>query len=173
MTTPNPTEGPPLVPDYEPHERELLTSLRFFVGEITKLHDRGLIADDAYRTILEESEAHRESIERAGNYRAARANAVRLRSAEPLAALYWAEKAMALDSSTRESREFVIELLRKVGENEQALLICEVAATKFPDLSITPDKIRAEIASTAEIQRLLTDARDAIQILVDFLRHGC
>ncbi len=163
MATPPPTEDPPLVPAYEPKEREKLTCLLFYEGELAKLNDRGLIAQHAYLTILAETIERREAIERTAIYREAMCRALRLKITVPTAAVHYADKARAADPSRRDAWELSVELYRKIKESEKAIALSEEAVARFADFPVKPDMIRAEIATAAEVEGILTQARDALQ----------
>ena len=163
MATSGPTEDPPLVPVYEPKELEELTSLGFFVEEIAKLRDRGLIPVDSYKTIDDESNARRAAIERAGNYRAAIGKVSQIQKSNPRVALAWAERARTIDPLRREAWEAGVDLYRSIGDSENAAVLCEEAVTKFSDFPFHPTKIRAEEAAKISLEGQLFRAREALQ----------
>ncbi|MHC5542676.1 hypothetical protein ACYOEI_31000, partial [Singulisphaera rosea] len=89
-------------PQSTPQEREELASIAYFLGRIDAMRTRGLISGEAHATVVAESNARRDEIERAGRYRAAMANARQLMNWKPVEALAWAGHARALDPANSE-----------------------------------------------------------------------
>ena len=59
-------ELPPIEPDYSAEQREEIGRIDYFLGELRRLRDRGLISPEAFESVEAEKAASRGEVERRG-----------------------------------------------------------------------------------------------------------
>ena len=128
-------DRPELAPILSSKEREELTSIAYFLGQLERMRARALLTEEAYATVVGEAVARREEIERAGRYEAAMARARHIVAANPTDALAWTEQARGIDPGRAEAWEVAIGALERLGRHKEALALCEEGAQRFPALA--------------------------------------
>jgi tetratricopeptide (TPR) repeat protein len=157
-----PNDSSPLEPSLSPTEREERTCLDYFLEQISRLRERGLIPESSFETIRGESGSRREAIERRGLVRAALDHARRLSQDDPRGALSWADRARGIDSSEPEPWVVAIDLCRRLRENDRALELCNDAAGRFSDFPVSPEALRRELEAGL-LEDSVVAARSALE----------
>lgn len=122
-------------PRPDPGRRDELAGLAYFLGEVGRLRERGLIPDESYRTIVNEYSARRDALEQLGRFDEALVNARRLAVIDPRQACHWAEVAREAAPERPEGWFTGVALLRKVGRFDEADRLAEEAARRLPGLA--------------------------------------
>ncbi len=140
-------------PVYTPSELDEMVGLDYLLLRLEEFRNRGLIAAESFQTVIAESQARRQTIERAGGFAAALAQARALAKVEPREALAWAERAREIDPAQVEPWELLVALEWAMDEDDEAILRCEEAARRFPALQSELDRLRGERQGRAEARR--------------------
>jgi hypothetical protein len=123
MGTSGPIEVNKPEPVYSPTERGELAGLAFLLAEVERFRQRGLIPEASHATIVAETQARREAIERRGQYQATLTAARRMSPQAPAAAVVWAERARLSDPSEADGWALEFELRRRLKQDERALAL--------------------------------------------------
>ena len=136
--------------------------LQYLDARLDELRARGLIAADAYATVVAESRARRESIELAGRFRHALNLAQKLARKDPREALQWAEAARELDPGREEAWDLVVTLHWELGDHDDAIASCGLATGRFP-------RFQAELERLTTVRNTLVEeaARQAARARED------
>jgi hypothetical protein len=122
-------------PRLDPQRRDEWTGINFLLDEMDVLRSRGLVVDDAYRTIIEEYSGRRDEIEREVRYALAIGKARSLIFASPMEAVGWAARARELCPDRLDGYALGIEMLGKLKRFDEADRLAEQAAPRFPELA--------------------------------------
>ena len=122
-------------PRLDPRRRDEWTGINFLLGEMDQLRSRGLVVDDAYRTIVEEYSARREGLERDARFADAIFNARELAVISPRESFQWSARAREICPDRPEGYIQGIDLLRKMRRFDEADRLAEEAVRKFPDMA--------------------------------------
>jgi len=145
-------------PAYTEAEREELGHLEYLVARLDELRQRGLLAPEAYATVVTESRGRREAIEREGRYQAAIVRARGLAANEQKEALAWAERALEIDPARIDAWKLIVALNWGLGNDEEAIAKSGEAALRFPELEDEPERLRAEAKKRADLLRRQAEA---------------
>ena len=155
MSTKNSTLGPA----FSDAEREELGHLGYLTGRLDELRERGLIAPDAHAMVAAESQGRRQAIERSARYRTTVLHARKLAEKDPHDALEWAERARELDPSRDEAWNLIVTLNRDLGDDDQAIACCALAAERFPQFQAELGRLRGEQVKRADQERRRAEQR--------------
>jgi hypothetical protein len=122
-------------PRLDPRRRDEWTGINFLLDEMDKLRSRGLIVDDAYRTIVQEYTARRDEIDRGARFAEAIGKARDLAVISPREALQWSARARVIRPDRPDGWVAGVDLLRKMRRFEEADQLAEESAAKFPELA--------------------------------------
>ncbi len=144
MEEPPTVDEPGVEPVYLPDEREEKRCLDFHLAEIGRLHDRGLIAGEAFVTIASEARIRSDNLERKAISHAAFERATRLRYKDERSALALARRSIQVDPTRRAAWSLALDLSRRLRDEDLALLLCENANAPFSGFEISVDQLREE-----------------------------
>ena len=153
------TKKPTIDPVFSDAEREELGHLGYLTVRLDELRARGLIAPEAYATVAAESAGRRQAIETSGRYRNAILRARKLADKNPGDALDWAECARELDPSRAEAWNLIVTLNWELGDADQAISRCALAAETFPQFQAELAHLKAEQAKRADNERRKAEQR--------------
>jgi len=144
-------------PDQKRHDES--TGLAFLLGEMEVLRSRGLVGDEAYRTIVCEYSARRDALVRIGQLETAIARARELAIISPREALAWSDRARELGPERPEGWVAGIDLLRRTGRSGEADQLAQEAAQRFPGLAWHRGPARAEVRTPSPVTSRLEEMR--------------
>jgi tetratricopeptide (TPR) repeat protein len=147
-----PPHDPFIEPLFSSAERDELDHLDYFLERLAALRDRGLIAPDAYGTVLDESQTRRETLHRAGRYARCLAGANALSATAPAEAIRWAEQAIGVDQERSEAWKLIVRLLWAQEDDEAAVAWCARSVEHVPELGPELEQMRAQIAPRAKLR---------------------
>ena len=114
--------------------RDEWTGIKFLLGEMDGLHQRGLVLDDAYETIKGEYSARLAGLERNARFEAALRAVGKLSITSPRDALAWATQAKEIAPDRPEGWVATIDLLQRLRRFPEADDLAKEAAEKFPNV---------------------------------------
>ena len=153
------TKKPTFDPAFTDAERDELGHLGYLTERLDELRARGLIAADVYATVAAESQVRRQGIELSGRYRNAILRARKLAEKNPRDALDWAESARELDPSRAEAWNLIVTLNWELGDADEAVSRCSVAAETFPQFQAELARLKGEQVKRAVRERRKTEQR--------------